>query len=947
MENTGKYVYNLYWRMIVGMEDEQRIRYEYLKFETRVLKWVAQTLEAEDVFLLSWPDSKDHLHILDNHALINAEELSNADFIVFDKALKLWLKNKEMQLSLNDTTQYPTLKSSGIRSLLITKIFINCDHLEGVEGFRPKDMHLLLCVCNRKSDGLGGMVFTSYDNSFCKSLAVPLLKVHYQSNFNPIWNSYKKFKNAFQTKDTVGHLQDLAMTTEALLDFYDRLHCTLPAFLLDDYLDSHIVLYTTKQISQEKLEKIAIYCQEQIRNKNVYGQEARLSYTLARGFFVLGIAQPENWQKGVDALKKREQVKSANCPELGIAMEIERSRVYWWLIYTKCRQMASEPSYLTDIEQLYQYCLDVCGITSNILRSFLKKDKHFDNFAETKNNNIIPISSEWLWLYFGYRFLESDILNCFFKKQNPTLQEQAEFYQRLSIYILPLLNSLKMNVVQKIEQANIPGMKKNNPPLELLEGINYYQFVRAMFYLISEYCHQVIDLPRELDVETHLLKAVDVDATLYLSKGWYRDHVFHVIDVCLLGWFLLECRLTDGRMLLECLKSRGKKDSVDDLIRNWFLAALYHDIGYSLDVKEQKVKAKKDEKGEHSPELDQNTLKEIEQVNALIVIKQHNIAQLEIRKAKYTALDVPLYVINELEGELEEIKQLAARRDTLRASHISQSYDEAEPEAFDSLGYDHGEQSAQHVINILKFLPSEYLSKFEPAIQAIRKHTRMAENVDALVDPLSFLLILCDELQDWNRPRVDHHKVREGLETQIIFSDVEPLPTRKMMDYLLLHTEWDDQNKSWTIPENHLSFNMKYKDADDGQFQPIAIWLLKTYNLQRLHVDEDLLNITINLIHPTSREFQKSNLLDAFEFSILRDFMRDHKRWRELRNWIENDKAIQWSLETDNNKIVTEKLVLSLNRLAGQKLLHDDPSKFLIELIQYRQDCINGKKREL
>jgi len=490
-----------------------------------------------------------------------------------------------------------------------------------------------------------------------------------------------------------------------------------------------------------------------------------------------------------------------------------------------------------------------------------------------------------------------------------------------------------------------------------LDGISYVQVARSLIFLLSEYCHLDVDMPRVLDVETALREAILSDAYLYLTREQYRDHIFHVVDVCLLGLFLLNCRFSEGQTLVALISELGHSDlgGRDSVIQNWFMAALFHDIGYSLEAKEQRWKELQRESEEQGPlEGQQQRLMKIDELN----IHQRNLAELELRKAKY-GMNFPIHLIYDIEAEQEEVDRLEAelRHWSMRKTDRTTTKQPPMPETVseETGKLDHGMRSYNYVKQILVTLARNdgaLLRNFSPALKAIRKHNLMEEKREIIFsnEPISFLLVLCDELQEWGRARVDALEFRERLVSKIIFPDPSILSTNRLLEYLVVNVELDEDEKCGTIMNHTLDFCLVYKDATKEQFEPLAIWLLKSFNLQRMRIAKDDLRITVTMCNPICGKLRRIASPDVCEFSILRDFMRDRRKWRELEDWIESKDAVQWKVkrgDDSDHRIEVENVVLHLNKFADAELLHDNPSKILDELSQWRREYISGRRRKL
>lgn len=653
-------------------------------------------------------------------------------------------------------------------------------------------------------------------------------------------------------------------------------------------------------------------------------------------------------------------------------LKFERTRAYWWSIYCKCRPIQkkfedktgnNEKELVAEMKDLKAPCEVASGIMKEFLWAYLKNCKGEKQLLKisTGLGEGIKITSVWLWAYFGYLFLTSKTFSRYqsleHEKPEFTPQEKLEFYYRLSTFFLQLLNEIR----GETDKSNQSSFR-----LEGLEGITYVQFARSLIYLISEYCHMEVKMSRVFDVESVLHKTILSDAYLYLTKERYRDHMFHVIDVCLLGFFLLDCHFQNQTHPLTGINPKeqslmsliskiifgGATDGINHTMQNWFLAALFHDVGYSLQAEDQSREEFQKKMGEK--ELNIEEWQKVMEKDKL-KIHRKNLAELERRKAQYGD-HFPLYMLNQIESEKEAISQSESKLESWKTGTPHPSTIEPSPfneETKEDHWEDHGVRSYLYVKSVLETLPEEnekLLKEFKPALAAIKKHNLMTEKINFAEEPLSFLLVLCDELQEWGRARVDITELRETMISKINFPDTDILPVNSLLNYLHLGVDLDEEKKCGKLPGKRFDFCLFYKDATKENFEPLAIWLLKSYNFQRLMLQGNIFEINVNLCHPVCKELRDLDIQGVCEHSLLRDFMRDRRKWWELQDWLENNSQVKWATYHPTgaeDKIDAEHITMDLNKFSEKPVLHDNPINIFKELFQWRQDFINGKRRKL
>ncbi|MCK5544720.1 MAG: hypothetical protein KAI35_05860, partial [Desulfobulbaceae bacterium] len=187
--------------------------------------------------------------------------------------------------------------------------------------------------------------------------------------------------------------------------------------------------------------------------------------------------------------------------------------------------------------------------------------------AKWQNNkgSSLHITSEWLACWFGVKFLEDFPQNSFRKDYSPG--ERAIFFKHFAAYYLYLLHCIR--------NFGMPSLFRFS---DVKGGHEVY--LDAALFLLSEYTHQVCMLTRRIPLYRTLMHAWSSEAILYIVRSSYRDHLFHVLNVCLLGMVLIEAGLVD-----KLTESSGLEDEKSkNTMMNWILAGLLHDVGYCIDL---------------------------------------------------------------------------------------------------------------------------------------------------------------------------------------------------------------------------------------------------------------------------------------------------------------------------------------------------------------------------
>lgn len=305
----------------------------------------------------------------------------------------------------------------------------------------------------------------------------------------------------------------------------------------------------------------------------------------------------------------------------------------------------------------------------------------------------------------------------------------------------------------------------------------------AAIHLLSEFARREWGFEGAIDAEGDLRSFAQVEPALYLWRNAYRDHLLHVADVCLLGWLLLDSRLPGRECSLANHVGAMLGMSEKLVFGNWFLAALFHDVGYAVEAIRQAVG--------HVAYLRSDHLKQ-------------------------------------LRTELDEVMKgagFSVGRDILETVPGN-----------DGQGLDHGVIGAIHLREVLtKAIDNPRRRElFKPACRAILVHNLRNVSVLAVSEPLSALLILCDELQEWERPRINGKQLAESSREVMAGSTSDPIPTAKPSESLtLVGIKLDGEQFRFT--QDILRCNLTYAPPEIGKFWPQRIRLEKCHSLQRVN----------------------------------------------------------------------------------------------------------------
>lgn len=253
------------------------------------------------------------------------------------------------------------------------------------------------------------------------------------------------------------------------------------------------------------------------------------------------------------------------------------------------------------------------------------------------------------------------------------------------------------------------------------------------------------------ELSTYFDDFVEFESVLYGTEDYYRDHIHHVLKVWALGIGLLyglepvEIRHYDGFENADSKydfhfeieeENKGIQITCSEIWAMWTIIALCHDLGYPLE-KTAKINEKVKKIVNHFGCLNFSDLnfkfdllnsynieKFLDVISSKVSLKDERI----IRQDKYH---------QKLATSLEDLRHgmfsglLTFKKLTYFLETDFTQYNDTLPEA-----------------DLRQF----YIRK--EILRAICGHT-CPKIYHLHVNTLSFLLILCDELQDWGRPRFD------------------------------------------------------------------------------------------------------------------------------------------------------------------------------------------------
>lgn len=405
------------------------------------------------------------------------------------------------------------------------------------------------------------------------------------------------------------------------------------------------------------------------------------------------------------------------------------------------------------------------------------------------------------------------------------------------------LSRFMLGVIEILEQENGVDIE---PP-----SISRVEFLDSLLYLIDRYSHVELQVDERINIREHLGRGFSAEVKLHLTQSFYRDHLLHVIDVFLMGHMLLntyfDCPGGTNLPFIEYISNLLKSSTPVDLLREWAVAALLHDIGYQLASK----------------------LKNSEMY--------HNFFQL----------------CGNIYPDWLDSKAEACKKLEEFAAQLISHFKEIEsccnwlPEKGESYELsDHGILSSLRVAQVLAHagaqgqpvgqpIDPELLGKYSHALYAIAHHNLFNHKISLASHPLAVLLRICDELQEWGRRRVNIEQIVKHLYLKIEEMDNRDLPATENLERMetnlclrKINIEEADRIKiSLRKDKPEFFFRLVYRNPVEAHLDSTTTFLSKAYNWQHVDMKSETsgsIEFRIELVFPVPQEYYCLSELDIY-----------------------------------------------------------------------------------
>lgn len=608
-------------------------------------------------------------------------------------------------------------------------------------------------------------------------------------------------------------------------------------------------------------------------------------------------------------------------------------RTRWLHLFLLSYHNTSVPS-----QELVNECINVyCNIYQETLYLLKKRfEKQFKSVGlkteieeavelekgiDINSNNLLIwfliniLSSHKIISFFGLKYNNSYMKNedqLFGDNGNATPAGKLKFIMHLSHTILFVLHIIQREIIQKhigidsktkIESCDdLLDPKICSNEVELMDGFTFADLPAyiimsrsdSQLYILSQYAYFEIGIHRELLLYERLKEQISHELPLYASNSFYRDHIFHAMDVCLLGELLIRSKLYKrgfsqieyGQNLADNIKMPAK-----DFLRNWYLAALFHDLGYVIENATQLIAPVDEFKNRGFDDF-------VEKMTT----------GFEMAKSS-------------LKHHLEDCQNIfIGKRKTV-----------GNPLDFDHINsVDHGVAAWAFLFNWVNDVEPE--EDYTPALEAIARHNLEKQIVNPKKEPITFLLLLCDHLQEWGRPLIGSEPLARSIVESLRYTEkIDFFRKVRVWNLFIAGLEYADSSPNpkkscdvssliqFTKPKSGLHFILPHAEASRVEFEPVLSWLFFTRDFQCYNMFgfKKVIPMKITLCHSPSR-ISTDLPWQPSEMDLFQEFCQVNEESAYLIDWIiaaKNKKfGLKYTLKKNGN-LTIERFTINLTEI--------------------------------
>ncbi len=428
-----------------------------------------------------------------------------------------------------------------------------------------------------------------------------------------------------------------------------------------------------------------------------------------------------------------------------------------------------------------------------------------------------------------------------------------------------------------------------------------YQKTRRMIELLSEY---------------------EANGSELLMK--HRDHYSHSVYVFILGLAIYESNELYQRVYKDYYGISDDKEAAAHYLQYWGLSSLFHDIGYPFELPFEQVCSYFEVEGDKRESRPFVAYHCLDTFIAIDEKAKDDLARIYPEKSFNTTNDVFAYILNEKMGDVYGFSE-----EQMRTYLIEKP---TQPDKFNHF-MDHAYFSATLLFRkLFEEMDIEMQSEHLDALTAILMHNSLYKfciahyksegnkPFKAELHPLAYMLMLCDELQCWDRTAYGRNSKRElhpmgcifdfsnnNIKAIYLFDEREMAKVNRFKDEYIEWLQNPEKEKSPGLK----AYSGMYirKDGVSGYQRDIELIV----DLSEIH-----LTVEIGLaehIHPENRSYlSDSNFINLYNFAIVLNGRWGNEGWKKAKlagqeeQYLSNSKNVEEFAERFKNLSLEYKL---------------------------------------